>query len=68
MECGSCDGPLSMQLLYSVICKEAPAVEHEEIKRVLGANMVEENEAIFCMFKDAIKQPRISASLCCDAD
>lgn len=51
MECGSCDGPLSMQLLYSVICKEAPAVEHEEIKRVLGASMVEENEMLLEEYK-----------------
>lgn len=36
----------SIQLLYSIICKHAPAVEHEEIKRVLGREMVEENEML----------------------
>jgi len=30
--------------LYATICQHAPAVEHDEIKRVLGADLVEENE------------------------
>ena len=32
------------QTLYSTICRGAPPVEHEEIKRVLGAHLVDENE------------------------
>ena len=30
--------------LYAIICDNAPAVEHDEIKRVLGKDLVEENE------------------------
>lgn len=37
------DECLDDTLLYDLICESAPAVEHQEIKRVLGAAMVEEN-------------------------
>ena len=30
------------KLLYTTICEHAPPVEHEEIKRVLGREVVEE--------------------------
>eukprot|EP00658_Telonema_sp_P-2_P085003 TRINITY_DN9588_c0_g1_i1.p3 TRINITY_DN9588_c0_g1~~TRINITY_DN9588_c0_g1_i1.p3 ORF type:complete len:135 (+),score=32.94 TRINITY_DN9588_c0_g1_i1:93-497(+) len=31
-------------LLYDIICRSAPPVEHNEIKRVLGSSLVEENQ------------------------
>lgn len=47
------DGDLNaapFQLLYNTICQHAPAVEHEEIKRVLGRDTVEENEMLLAEY------------------
>lgn len=38
------------KLLYSTICEHAPAVEHEEIKRVLGRDTVEGNEMLLAEY------------------
>jgi hypothetical protein len=36
--------PDSIQLLFAIICSHAPSVEHEQIKRILGTKLVEDNE------------------------
>jgi len=41
----------SIKLLYDTICEQAPAVEHEEIKRMLGRELVEENEMLLEEYK-----------------
>ena len=40
MEAASEEGPT---LIFDLICQSAPAVEHNEIKRVLGVSLIEEN-------------------------
>jgi len=40
MEDSQTDGP---SLIFDLICQSAPEVEHNEIKRVLGASLIEEN-------------------------
>lgn len=37
------EGAEPPQLLYDMICRSAPPVEHNEIKRVLGGALVDEN-------------------------
>lgn len=57
MESGLDEG-LDSTLLYDLICQSAPPVEHQEIKRVLGAAMVEENADLMmeCMALSDILQ------------
>jgi len=43
------------KLLYTTICEHAPPVEHEEIKRVLGREVVEENELLLQEYRSLLE-------------